>query len=168
VMKPKPVFLIIATLIIGFVLGMLTSAQIRYHKLNPVRVYFSEDRFRDGFYQAIQPDELQKEKIDLVLDKYARINSELQNSFRKELEASMKDFRKEIDTYLTKGQQLRLKEMDERREQMIIRNRKDHEKDSFDYRNNRRHHHDLPPFPDDGQVTATPHLKDSTVLHNNK
>ena len=59
-MKIKPVFLILATLIIGFVLGMLTSAQIRYHKLNPVRVFFSEERFREGFYRTIQPDEQQK------------------------------------------------------------------------------------------------------------
>jgi hypothetical protein len=167
-MKPKPVLLIIATLIIGFVLGMLTSAQIRYHKLNPVRVFFSEERFREGFYRAIQPDELQKGKIDLVLDKYARINSELQTSFRKEFEASMKDFRKEINMYLTKEQQSRLKEMDERREQMILHNRKDHEKDSFNYRNNRRHHHPVRPEQDSDQVTATPHEEDSTGLSNSK
>jgi len=117
-MKAKPIVVVIVTLIIGFVLGMLTSAQIRYHKLRPVKVYFSEEKFRDGFYHAIQPDEQQKAKIDLVLDKYARINSELQNNFRKELDASMKDFRKELDSNLTKEQLARLKEMDERRQEM--------------------------------------------------
>ena len=78
-MKAKPIIVVFVTLIIGFVLGMLTSAQIRYHKLKPVRVYFSEERFREGFYGAIQPDEQQKAKIDLVLDKYAKINSQLQD-----------------------------------------------------------------------------------------
>ena len=121
-MKTKPVLIILATLIIGFVLGMLTSAQIRYHKLNPVRVFFSEERFREGFYRTIQPDEQQKAKIDVVLDKYARINSELQSTFRKEFESNMKEFRKEIDTYLTKDQIGRLKEMDERRQKMIQHN----------------------------------------------
>ncbi len=82
-MKAKPIILVVITLIIGFVLGMLTSAQIRYQKLKPVRVYFSEDRFRDGIYKTIQPDEQQKAKIDLVLNKYAKINSELQTTFRK-------------------------------------------------------------------------------------
>jgi len=118
-MKAKPIIVVIITLIIGFVLGMLTSAQIRYHKLKPVRVYFSEERFRDGFYHAIQPNEQQKAKIDLVLDKYARINSDLQNNFRKELDASMKDFRKELDSNLTKEQLARLKNMDVRRQEMI-------------------------------------------------
>ena len=117
-MKAKPIIVVIVTLIIGFVLGMLTSAQIRYQKLKPVKVYFSEEKFRDGFYRTIQPDGQQKAKIDLVLDKYAGINSELQNNFRKELDASMKDFRKELDSNLTKEQLARLKEMDERRQEM--------------------------------------------------
>ena len=78
-MKAKPIIVVVVTLLIGFVLGMLTSAQIRYHKLKPVRVYFSEERFRDGFYRTIQPDDQQKTKIDQVLDKYAKINSELRS-----------------------------------------------------------------------------------------
>ena len=92
----------------------------------------------DGFYRAIEPDEQQKAKIDQVLDKYARINSELHNNFRKELDASMKDFRKELDSNLTKEQVARLKEMDERRQEMIRQNRKNHESDSSKFRNDRR------------------------------
>ncbi len=118
---------------------MLTSAQIRHQKLKPVRVFFSEERFREGFYKAIQPDEMQKEKIDLVLDKYARINSDLQGGFRKELDSNMKDFRKELDLILTKEQMARLKEMDERRQEMIRQNRNNHGNDSSDFRNGRRH-----------------------------
>jgi len=138
-MKAKSIIVVLVTLIIGFVLGMLTSAQIRYQRLKPVRVYFSEERFRDGFYRAIQPDGQQKEKIDLVLNKYAKINTELQNNFRKELDASMKEFRKELDLNLTKDQLARLKEMDERRMEMIRQNRKNHVNDTLNTRNERRH-----------------------------
>lgn len=141
-MKAKPIIVVIVTLIIGFVLGMLTSAQIRYHKLKPVRVYFSEERFRDGFYNTIEPDEQQKAKIDIVLDKYAKINSELQSNFRKELDASMKDFRKELDSNLTKDQLARLKEMDERRQVMIRKNRMNHDNDTLNFRKERRHNPD--------------------------
>ena len=166
-MKAKPIIVVIVTLIIGFVLGMLTSAQIRYHKLRPVKVYFSEEKFRDGFYHAIQPDEQQKAKIDLVLDKYARINSELQNNFRKELDASMKDFRKELDSNLTKEQLARLKEMDERRQEMIRQNRKNHESDSSKFRNDRRHNHDGRSSPD-GQPPPPFHELDTNRLPDNK
>ena len=166
-MKAKPIILVIVTLIIGFVLGMLTSAQIRYHKLKPVKVYFSEERFRDGFYRTIEPDEQQKAKIDQVLDKYARINSELQSNFRKELDASMKDFRKELDSNLTKEQAARLKEMDERRQEMIRQNRKNHESDSSKFRNDRRHNQDGNHSPDGPPHPLFPE-HDTSRLHDNK
>ena len=138
-MKVKPILLVTITLIIGFVLGMLTSAQIRYHKLRPVRVYFSADKFREGIYKAIQPDDQQKVKIDLILDKYAKINGDLQSNFRKSFDTNMKEFRKEIDSNLTKEQLIRLKEMDEKRQEMIRMSRKSHWKDSLKYKNDTNH-----------------------------
>jgi hypothetical protein len=165
-MKTKPIVVVLLTLIIGFILGMLTSAQIRYHRLKPVRVSFSEERFRDGFYQAIQPDKQQKTKIDLVLDKYAKINSELQNNFRKDLDASMKEFRKELDLNLTKDQIARLKDMDERRHEMIRHNRNNHEKDTTDAGPERRHFPDREPLQDGPPHSLHDH--DSARLPDNK
>lgn len=136
-MKTKSIIVLIVTLVIGFVLGMLTSAQMRFHRLKPMRMYFSEERFREGVYNAIQPDDQQKAKIDLILDKYAKINSELQNNFRKGLDENMKDFRKELDSNLTKEQIAKLKEMDERRQEMIRQNRMNHGGDSTNFRGNR-------------------------------
>jgi len=147
--KPKLIIGVIVTLIIGFILGMLTSAQIRHHRLAPVSVYFSEERFKDGFYHAIQPDDQQKVKIDIILNKFAKLNSRLQNNFRNELDANMKSFRKEIDSYLTPQQLDRLKEMDERRIKMIRQHRKDFENDSTKF------HH--PPFPPDDSAGLSNH-----------
>ena len=139
-MKPKALIIIIVTLVIGFVLGMLTSAQIRYHRLKPVKIYFSEQRFREGFYKTIMPDEDQKAKIDLVLSKYGKVNSEIQNDFRKKLDTMMKDFWTEMGPLLTKEQLTRLKEMDERRREMIRESRRNRN-DSSAGRGDR------PPFP---------------------
>ena len=164
-MKAKSIIVVLVTLIIGFILGMLTSAQIRYHRLKPVRVFFSEERFRDGFYKTIQPDEQQKAKIDLILDKYAKINSELQNNFRRDLDASMKEFRKEVDLNLTKDQIARLKEMDERRHEMIRQNRRNHENDTLNNHHERRHPEDND-FPHEDRSPAN--NQDTTRLHDNK
>jgi hypothetical protein len=156
-MKARSILVIFLTLAIGFVLGMLTSAQLRYHKLNPVRVFFSEERFRDGFYKTIQPSEQQKAKIDLILNKYAKINSDLQSNFRRELDAGMRDFRKELDSNLTSDQIARLKEMDAKRQEMIRHNRKLHDNDSLNFRSDRwrnpdgrqgLHDHDSTRLPD--------------------
>jgi hypothetical protein len=158
-MKTRTILLAIVILIIGFILGMLTSAQLRLHKLKPVRLYFSEERFREGFYKTIQPDEAQKVKIDLILDKYAKLNSELQGNFRKEMEANVKAMRKELDSNLTKEQQARLKEMDDRRQEMMRQERERRNSDTTDFRNNRRRYpdgspgsrpdlHGTPPLPE--------------------
>lgn len=160
-MKARSIIVIVVTLIIGFILGMLTSAQIRYHRLKPVRVFFSEERFREGFYKTIEPNEQQKAKIDLVLDKYAKINSELQSNFRKELDANMKEFRKELDLNLTKDQITRLKDMDERRQEMIRNNRRNFGNDSLNMRPERRHFPDRRPGPGG----PPPFLRDSDSIH---
>ncbi len=121
-MKAKPIIIIIVTLAIGFVIGMLVSAQLRYHRLKPVRLFFSEQRFRDGFYDVIQPDEKQKVTIDGLLDKYAKVNSTYQNDFRKKTDSIMKEFWKEIEPELTKDHLNRIREMEQKRMEMWRQN----------------------------------------------
>ncbi|MGE5419990.1 MAG: hypothetical protein ACM3UT_07370 [Chloroflexota bacterium] len=133
-MKSRSIIIIVITLVIGFVLGMLTSAQLRYQKLKPVRVFFSEERFREGFYKTIQPTEEQKAIIEVVLDKYAKEMGDLQVEFRKNFDTKMKAFRKELDSKLTKEQLARLKEMDEKRQEMIRQSRINRGKDSLNRR----------------------------------
>jgi|OpeIllAssembly_1097287.scaffolds.fasta_scaffold260819_2 Spy/CpxP family protein refolding chaperone len=129
-MKAKPVILVIVTLGIGFFLGMLTSAQLRSHRLKPVRVFFSEEKFREGMYNAIQPTDEQKVKIDEILDKYSKMNSEATATFRKEFDTRMEKFRNEIDSNLTPEQLTRLKELDAQRQKMI-KSRRDGHKRNF-------------------------------------
>jgi len=133
-MKTKLVLLLILTIIIGFVIGWLTSAQVRLHKLQPVRMYLSDDRFREGFYKVIQPDEKQKAEIEEILDRYAKHNSEFQQDIRKNIDSSMKAFRKELDSKLTKEQLARLKEMDEKRQEMIRHNMRNRQDSTYDRR----------------------------------
>jgi hypothetical protein len=166
-MKAKPIILVVITLIIGFVLGMLTSAQIRYQKLKPVRVYFSEERFRDGIYKTIEPDEQQKAKIDLVLNKYAKINSDLQTDFRKTFDSTMKEFRKELESNLTRDQLAKLKEMDERRQEMYRQGRRDRENDSTMNRGNRPPH-DMSGRPSTGSQSPRFGRRDSAKLPDRK
>jgi hypothetical protein len=169
-MKAKPIIIIVITLSIGFVLGMLTSAQIRYHRLKPVRLFYSEERFRNGFYEVIKPDEKQKETLDKLLSKYALINSDIQNDFRKKMDTNMKDFWKELEPSLSKEQIARLKEMDKRRTEMIRGNRRN-PNDSTDFRDNRRTgppHEGRPPFHDRGQGRPRGEFRDSDRLKDNK
>jgi hypothetical protein len=157
-MKAKSILVIVLTLVIGFILGMLVSAEVRYNRLKPVRMFFSEEHFREGFYKAIQPDEQQKKNIDVILDKYAKMNSELQNNFRKDLDDNMKNFRKEIDSNLSKEQIERLRQMDERRHNMSGR-RMYHRNDSVNFQSDKWHMH---------RRAGRPIPNDSTALPGNK
>jgi hypothetical protein len=150
-MKTKPILLVIVTLVIGFVLGMLTSAQLRFNRLKPVRLYSSEERFREGFFKTIEPDEKQKAEIEKILDKYAKLNSDLQGNFRKELDSNIKELRKELDSRLTKEQLARLKVMDDRRQEMIRQGRRDH-RDSSDNRGMGPFNRNGRGFPDNGPM----------------
>ncbi|HVN58792.1 MAG TPA: hypothetical protein VMT63_10870 [Bacteroidales bacterium] len=145
-MKAKPVIIVVVTLIIGFILGMLVSAHIRYNRLKPVRVFFSEQRFHEGFFNVIQPDEKQKETIEKILAKYGAENSSIQNDFRKKMDSSMKEFWKEIEPVLTKDQLSRLKDMEKRRMEMIHRERR-MPGDTMGFGD--RRHRMAPPPPDD-------------------
>jgi hypothetical protein len=122
---------------------MLTSAQLRFNRLKPVRLYFSEERFREGFYKTIEPDEKQKAEIEKILEKYARKNSDFQADFRRQLDANMKEFRKELDSKLTREQLARLKELDEKRQEMIRQARRDRRSspDTGDFRRFERDFH---------------------------
>lgn len=136
-MKAKSILVLILTLVIGFVLGMLTSAQIRQHRFRPVKFFYSEERLRESFYQTIKPDEKQKSVLEPILDKYAKINRELQSNFRKEMDASVSELRREIEPRLTREQLARLKEMDKKRQEMI-RHRGKHDGDSIYHRHHKR------------------------------
>jgi len=158
-MKTRPVVLVVITLIIGFFLGMLTSAELRSHRLKPVRVFFSEEKFREGMYQAIQPSEDQKVKIDAILDKYSKLNSDATTAFRKEFETRMEKFRNEIDSNLAPDQIARLKELDAQRRKMIQSRRNGHPGDFFGHEMRDRHDSSLmspgdnpshPPLPSAG------------------
>jgi hypothetical protein len=136
-MKARTLLIIFGTLIIGFFLGILVSAQIRYQKLKPVRTFFSEEMFRKSIYGTIQPEEQQKAKIDEIIGKYAVINMNIQSDFRNKFDKMMKDFWSEIEPNLTKEQLDRMKEMEARRTEMFNRNPNDRPpRDSNDFINN--------------------------------
>ena len=164
-MKAKAVILVIVTLFIGFVLGWLTSAQVRIQRLKPVRFYYSEDRFMDGFFKTIQPDDKQKAEIEKILGKYAKLNSDLMTDFRKEFDSNNKAMRKELESKLTKEQLARIKEMDERREDMIRQSRRHRGDSSYSRRPgsqdnrdslNRPFHHSRPEEPSDSPPPPPP------------
>ncbi len=115
----KTVLYIGGVFIVGFLLGMLTSAQIRNKKLEPVRTFFSEGEYVRNIARIVHPSKEQWEEFDPIIKKYGAENAKLQKTFRDGVQTNMDAFRKEIDKILTKEQRDKLKKVEEERKKMF-------------------------------------------------
>ncbi len=139
-MKVRPFFLMIITLLIGFLLGILTSAQLRHKRMKPLRIYSSEQQFRDNTFRLIEPDEKQLEVLDEIISRYGKEGSELQRNFRREFDALMNNYWSELKPELTDEQLNRMDEILKERRDAMRRFRSDStELGRGPSSNNRRH-----------------------------
>lgn len=127
-MKTKAIIIVIATLLIGFLLGMLTSAQIRHSKLRKMRMSVSGRDFAEMMMQVINPDDLQRIELEKVMKSYENMTHEMQSEFRRDFDSVSTAFKRDIDTLLTPDQLARVREMEARNREMMEkmnRNRRD-------------------------------------------
>ncbi|MBS0011640.1 MAG: hypothetical protein KFF49_09540 [Bacteroidales bacterium] len=118
-MKLRITLLIVLTLLLGFAIGMLTSAKLRHKRMNPVRIYASEQYFRDHLYKIVEPDSIQKEELNAIIVRYGRELNELNAIFRKDIEELMDKQWKEIKPVLNRDQIDELEEFDRNRREMM-------------------------------------------------
>jgi hypothetical protein len=130
-MKVKFVLIIVATLIIGFIAGFVTSGQITKSKIQNFVRSGTHEGFKGRYYHIIRPDEQQKEVIDPILDKYGFIIHENVTAMQQRMKGIHHEMLQEIEPYLTGEQKERLKESVnrfERRERMRQHKHSDHDK----------------------------------------
>lgn len=118
-MKTRAILVIIFTLVIGFVLGMLSSSLIREARLKEMRSHIIGREFNDMMMEIIQPDEKQKDELEKIMKKFDKSTHEMQSRFRDDFDSVSKEYRKEIDTLLTAEQRERLRKMDEHNREMM-------------------------------------------------
>ena len=118
-MKTKAILIVIATLLIGFLLGMLTSAQIRHSKLRKMRTSVSGRDFAEMMMEVINPDDQQRIELEQVMKSYEKRTREMQSEFRRDFDSVSTAFKKDIDTLLTPDQLARVREMESRNREMM-------------------------------------------------
>ncbi len=104
----KIILVLTGTLLIGFALGMLTSAQIRNAHIKKFRSFSSADRFVFWTLHILDPTPEQREKILPVIRKYAAENNKLREEYREDFIDLMKNFKKDLYPYLTDEQKQRI------------------------------------------------------------
>jgi len=116
--KIKSGICLLTTLLIGFVIGYLTSTQVKENRIRELRSFGSAEGFKFMMEHMLELDEKQKDAIKPVVDKYAKENFELMKNFRGEFSVLMKEFHKELTPYLTPEQIERLNEFGKRGREM--------------------------------------------------
>lgn len=123
-MKTKAIITVAVTLIIGFVLGMLTSAQLRQSRIKKMRVFINGKEHSEMLIEAVQPDPEQRAQIEAIMKKFEKSTREIQGQFRDDFDSLSESYKKDLDTLLTREQRERLKALDEHNREMMQRMRK--------------------------------------------
>ncbi|MCK4698727.1 MAG: hypothetical protein KAT38_00260 [Bacteroidales bacterium] len=116
--KIKSGIFLLTTLLIGFVIGFLTSTQVKESRIRELRTFGSPEGFKYMMEHMLELDDEQKDAIWPVVDEYAKKNFELMKNFRGEFSVLMKEFHKELTPYLTPEQIERLNKFGERGREM--------------------------------------------------
>jgi len=107
-MKIKSILIIAATLVIGFVIGFLTNAQLTKNKIRSVVNMGTASGFKTRFYHMIGPDAAQRKAIDPILDKYGEEVHESVFYMRGEMKKIHEEMMNDLEPYLTPAQMERL------------------------------------------------------------
>jgi len=109
----KSTFIIVATLVIGVLIGVFLAGPVLHHRMRPHVADRGPESFTPMLERIIQPSPDQQEAVRAVLDKHSARLEGLHEDFRAAMVATMDSLRKDLEPILTDEQKARL---DERRE----------------------------------------------------
>lgn len=104
----KATAIIVLTLLIGILIGILAGGRISDRKLRAFIEYRTEKGFRRMSLEILDPDEEQAKELLPIINEYARLNRDLNQSYRHDLEALQLSYWSEIQPYLNEKQVNRL------------------------------------------------------------
>ncbi|OQX72462.1 MAG: hypothetical protein B6D64_15085 [Bacteroidetes bacterium 4484_276] len=108
-MKFKSILIIVATLVIGFIIGFLTNGQLTKSRIQSFVKMGTSEGFKTKLYHVINPDESQQKAIEPILEKYAeKIHESVVNS-RGEMKSINDEMIEELKPFLTDDQIFRIK-----------------------------------------------------------
>ena len=113
-MKTKSILIIIATLIIGFVIGFLTNGRLTKSRIQSFVKMGTSDGFKARLYHVIRPDDLQRAEIDPILEKYAGKIHESVVKSREDMSSIGDEMMEELEPFLNDDQIFRMKKAHER------------------------------------------------------
>jgi Spy/CpxP family protein refolding chaperone len=124
--KTKTSFILLGTLVIGFIIGAIFSGIIRQQKIHQISEMHEHERFIKGMEKIIQPSEEQKEKIDKILKKRSQKITEIRKKYQEEIATIFDSLHQDMAEVLTDQQKERLENQMQRFSSRMIQTRLEH------------------------------------------
>jgi len=112
--KSKSTLVILLVLIIGFILGSLTSGALQYRRAEKFRHMSPEGRFKEAIENIVEPTEEQKEQLQNIFDAHAQRMAEIQEEKSSEIMTVVDSLRLALSSVLTDEQKQKFREHTER------------------------------------------------------
>ncbi len=125
-MKNRPVIIIIATLIIGFVIGFLVNGYITRQKFQSFVNQDHQIALKFRMMDIIRPDADQSKEIGPILDEYAQQVHKSMMQSRTEIQSLHEKLIGDLEPYLNPQQMERLLHAQQRFERMMKRGPRHH------------------------------------------
>jgi hypothetical protein len=106
----KSTLIIIATLVIGILIGIFLAGPVMYHHIRPDVEKRSAKMFTPILERIIRPTPEQEDAVREILDRYSVRLDGLHDDFRSEMIDTMDSLRLELEPILTVEQKARLEE----------------------------------------------------------
>lgn len=114
--KLKPIIILLATLLLGGVVGFMASTYHFHHRMDEFMRCSDQDRFINMIRQQVEPTKEQEGNIIPILEKYAEESMELHHDCRSEHFTIIDSMFSEIKPFLNEKQQNKLKKHIDNRE----------------------------------------------------
>jgi hypothetical protein len=113
-MKIKSISIIVATLVIGFVIGFLTNGQITSRKYKRFVSQDHSDVFKHRIIDVIKPDESQLKMIEPILEEYAEEAHQTLAKSKENMKMLHENLLEDLKPHLNEQQIVRLDEAHQR------------------------------------------------------
>lgn len=108
--RTKSTIVILIVLVIGFVLGSLTSGALRQRRVDRFRHLSPQDQFRETMENIIRPDNRQRMELEQIWEKQDHRIAEIQENSAIQIMNFVDSLKLEFNSILTDEQQYRLQE----------------------------------------------------------
>ncbi|MEM9935679.1 MAG: hypothetical protein AAF824_18780 [Bacteroidota bacterium] len=109
--KLKPYLIIFITLLIGFIMGILTQRMLIRHQINNITEVQLQKEFKSRFLGGLSLTPEQQAELDPILDEHSERTKNLRMAFRSTIDSLFQD----LEIILTEEQMKTLKERRQRR-----------------------------------------------------